>query len=383
MHLQRPHHLPQHQPGLAALLRRLLTTALVVATLAACAGSGDDADDAPTDGAETAEEASDGATDEATPVGSEEVTIPAGDMELKGTLRLPEAEPPYRAVVIVHGSGPLSRDGIVPGQLGLTLPQQVPVYADLAEGLRQRGYAVLTYDKRTCGPSNGCAENGYPEPSDSVTVDTFVEDAGATIDFLAARPDVSDVVAVGHSQGGHIVAHLLDRDLAAAMLVSTPAAPIQDVLAQQAETLAWLVEATGQEGAAAESAIEDARKLAQDVEAVAGGDMSGDDIGGASPAFWASWVRRSTEAPELVSAASIPIYALGGEEDWNVSSDDIRAWEQHISDGAVQVLPGITHALTYLGTSDPGAIELDDLGTEVDPSVVNVLATWLDEVFAG
>ena len=188
------------------------------------------------------------------------------------------------------------------------------------------------------------------------------------------------MVAVGHSQGGHIVAGLLDRGLAAAVLLSTPEPPIQEVLAKQADKLAELVEATSQQGAAADSAVAEARELADEVQAIAEGDMAGDDVGGASRAFWASWISVSTEAPELVSSASVPVLALGGEEDWNVHPDDVRAWEDHIGEeGAVQLLPGITHALTYLGTDDPAAIELEDLGVEVDPSVVNVLASWLDE----
>jgi hypothetical protein len=66
------------------------------------------------------------------------------------------------AIVIVPGSGALSRDGLMRGQLGLGFGFELPVYRSLAEGLAERGYAVYRYDKRSCGRFNDCADNRYP-----------------------------------------------------------------------------------------------------------------------------------------------------------------------------------------------------------------------------
>src|SRR6185369_6762687 len=85
-----------------------------------------------------------------------------GLFHLEGTLTLPARAEGERvpAVVIVHGSGPMSRDGIMRGQLGLSFGFELPVYKRLAEALTARGYAVYRYDKRTCGTFNGCTEHG-------------------------------------------------------------------------------------------------------------------------------------------------------------------------------------------------------------------------------
>jgi pimeloyl-ACP methyl ester carboxylesterase len=238
------------------------------------------------------------ATDEAaTETGRdrEEITVAVKGLELVGTLRLPDGEPPFPAVAIAHGSGPQSRHGTVQGQLGLTLPAPVAVYDELADGLQDRGYAVMTWDKRTCGPFNRCADNGYPTPPDDLTFATFVDDTAAILDALATRDDLDELIVIGHSKGGNVATELLDRrdDLAAVVLLAASAWPIDEVIAVQADRLAELVVAAGQQGAAADQAVADVRQLADDVAAIADGEVDGPAVGGASRAFWASWIAAS------------------------------------------------------------------------------------------
>ena len=312
---------------------------------------------------------------------TEEVSIPTDGLELEGTLRLPSGDPPYPGLVIVHGSGPQSRDGLLPGQLGLTLPEPVPVYDQLAEGLRERGYAVLTWDKRTCGPFNGCAENGYPSPAGDIAFDTFGQDVDAVLDHLAARDDIRDLTLIGHSQGGTIAAELAAerRGLDAVVLLATPAIPIDEVLAAQADKLAELVTAAGQQGTAADQAVAQISDLAGEVADIAEGEIGGADVGGASRRFWASWIEASRNAPQQLRSTDVPVLALGGEHDWNVPPEQVRAWEPYLPRGSrVEVLPEITHALTRLGTDDPAAVTPEDLGTSVATSVTETIASWLD-----
>jgi uncharacterized protein len=325
--------------------------------------------------------------DEATPppgaASDEEVMIAADGLELVGTLRRPDGSHPHPAVVVAHGSGPQSRRGLAPGQLGLALPQPIPVYEQLAEGLRAAGYAVLTFDKRSCGPFNGCADNGYPAPPDDLTFDTFVDDVGAALDHLRTREDIDEVIVLGHSKGGTIAADLAATrsDLAAVVLLATPVSPIDEVLEAQADTFASLVEAAGQQGTAADAAVAQVRDLAAQVADVAGGEVDGPPIGGASRGFWASWIEAGRAAPDRIASAEAPVLVLGGEHDWNVPPEQLEGWRPSLGDDdRIEVLPDITHALTRLGTGDPAALTPADVGTQVEPSVVSAVARWLDTV---
>ena len=63
-------------------------------------------------------------------------------------------------------------------------------------------------------PLTVCADNGYPLPSDDITIDIFEEDARAAISWLRQREEVDDssVSIIGHSQGAQFVTSILADD---------------------------------------------------------------------------------------------------------------------------------------------------------------------------
>jgi alpha-beta hydrolase superfamily lysophospholipase len=365
---------PSTERHVGAPHRRATSLVWLVALLllSGCAEAGDD----PGDPTAEAGAAADGQERD------EEVRVPVDGLDLVGTLRLPDGEGPHPGIVIAHGSGPQSRRGMAPGQLGLTLPQPVPVYEELATGLRDAGYAVLTFDKRSCGPFNGCADNDYPTPPPDLSFGAFVDDVDAVLDHLAARDEVDQLVLIGHSKGGTIAAELADRrdDLAAVVLLAAPAVPIDEVLASQADTFADLVAAAGQAQPGAVQVVTDLQDLAADVADIAAGEVDGDPVGGVPGTFWAEWIEAGRAAPDHLAATSTPVLVLGGTSDWNVLPEQVEAWAPSL-DGdqdRLEILPGITHALTRLNEQDPAAITAADVGTQVEPVVIATIVDWLD-----
>lgn len=313
-----------------------------------------------------------------------EVTVPSEGLELQGTLRLPDDAGPHTGIVIANGSGPSSRRGELPGQLGLTLPAPVPVYEQLAEGLRAGGYAVLTFDKRTCGPFNGCADNGYPTPADDLLFDTFVDDLAAVVDHLADRDDIDRVIVAGHSKGGTVAAQLALRrdDLDGLVLLATPAIGVPELLAGQAGTLRDLIAAVGQRGPQAEQAIDELESLAASVSAVAAGELDGPPIGGVSRDFWASRIEAAATSPAAVRDTDVPVLVVGGSNDWNVLPEQLDAWSPVLDDpeDGFVILDDVTHALTRLDADDLAALTPADVGTSVDHRVIDTVTGWLDGV---
>ncbi|WP_240539908.1 alpha/beta hydrolase [Salinarimonas soli] len=113
---------------------------------------------------------------------------------LHGTLTLPDApsgETP--GVLIVAGSGPVDRDGNLPGMRNDSLKQ-------LAHGLAQRGIASLRVDKRGIGMSREAA----PREED-LRFGTYVEDAARWAHRLRAEPGIGRVALIGHSEGALVV----------------------------------------------------------------------------------------------------------------------------------------------------------------------------------
>ena len=72
---------------------------------------------------------------------------PKDNCRLSGTLCLPDTEALVPAVVLIHGSGPHGRD--------LEIMGKHKVFKHMAHYLASKGIAVLRYDKRGTGKSQG------------------------------------------------------------------------------------------------------------------------------------------------------------------------------------------------------------------------------------
>ena len=114
--------------------------------------------------------------------------IPAAGFSLAGTLTTPAVQGQLRhpGIVIVAGSGASDRDGIVAG---------VPMFAQLAGQLAERGFVVLRYDRRGVGQSGGRTER--------VNLQDYADDAIAAVKWLARRKDVdrNRIFVAGHGEG--------------------------------------------------------------------------------------------------------------------------------------------------------------------------------------
>ena len=160
------------------------------------------------------------------PYRTEEVrfTNTADNVTLAGTLSLPEGEGPWKAVVLVSGSGIQNRDE--------EIFEHRP-FAVIADRLTRRGIAVLRYDDRGAGESdNGDVANA--------TTANLALDAEAAVDFLLKRKDISEVSIAGHSEGGAIAFMVAARrnDIHSVISLAGPAVRGREILLSQAEALA-------------------------------------------------------------------------------------------------------------------------------------------------
>jgi hypothetical protein len=119
-------------------------------------------------------------------------TVTASDgVQLSATLQLPRwKHRPIGAVVLVHGSGPLTREH---------------VRGD-ARDLVRLGFAVLSYDKRGCGASGGTYRPGSEHPMESI-IDELAQDAQVMLEALRQRPELTGINCgyFGASQAGWII----------------------------------------------------------------------------------------------------------------------------------------------------------------------------------
>lgn len=120
---------------------------------------------------------------------SEEITFASSsdNVNLKGTLTLPEKNRQFPLVIIVSGSGPQNRDGDMFGH---------KPYLVLADHLTKNGIAVFRFDERGVGESDG--------DFSKVTIELSSLDVRSAIDYLKTRKEInkSKIGLIGHSIGG-------------------------------------------------------------------------------------------------------------------------------------------------------------------------------------
>jgi dienelactone hydrolase len=131
-----------------------------------------------------------------------EIRFQSGGTTLAGTLIMPESKGPVPGIILLHGSGPLTRNSFGP------YPR---FFASL-------GFAVLVYDKRSTGSSTGeylKQDEFYPDP--------FVQDAVAAVHFLQGQERIRrDSVGLwGSSEGGMLTTQAASRTRDVAFIINS------------------------------------------------------------------------------------------------------------------------------------------------------------------
>lgn len=122
----------------------------------------------------------------------EPVTLETKTGKIEGTLLCPPAVKKMPVVLIIAGSGPTDRNGNNPMMTNNSLKM-------LAEGLFEKGIAVVRYDKRGIAAS----KNAGLEEID-LRFENYVEDVEEWMEFLKKDSRFSEVHILGHSEGSLI-----------------------------------------------------------------------------------------------------------------------------------------------------------------------------------
>lgn len=144
---------------------------------------------------------------------------------LAGTLTLPAKEGKFPAVVLVSGSGLQNRDEEIMGHKPFLV---------IADYLTRNGIAVLRYDDRSVGKSQGDASQA--------TTENYADDAESALKYLLSRTEIDQTKTglMGHSEGGIIVSMIAAKldNVSFAVLLASPGIQGKDVLLMQSELIA-------------------------------------------------------------------------------------------------------------------------------------------------
>jgi dipeptidyl aminopeptidase/acylaminoacyl peptidase len=281
---------------------------------------------------------------------SRDVAIRADDgVKLAGTLTIPDAaQRPLPGFVFVHGSGCIDRDETIG-------PNKV--FAQLANRLSNDGYAVLRYDKRSCGKSGGSF----------ATRNRLIADARDVIAYLRSQPgiDPNRIFVLGHSEGGELAPSIAiaDGHLRGIVLLAPPALALEKILMQQ------LLRNTDPADRAAQT-----KKVQAQLDEIAAGMKSGAN---------AAWLRSSfgIDPASIIAKVPCPILVVQGTKDIQVLAADTprlvdaaRAAHREIS---VSMLDNDDHLFITLAADEPSTGGEYFTPAYLDPALFSAIERWL------
>lgn len=310
------------------------------------------------------------------------------DVQLAGTLTLPQGRGPFPAVVLLTGSGPQNRNEEIVGHKPFLV---------LADYLTRNGIAVLRADDRGFGKSTGDFK--------SSTTGDFADDGLAGIEFLKSisEIDTARIGLIGHSEGGMMapIAASRSTDVAFIVLLAGPGSNIGDnVNYQRAES--------SRKMGASDEFIEIQRKVHEAFNEIAIKDISteqamqeaktfyaglseaeknklqwnDDRINGSAgmvlEAWWRYALRYNPE--ETINALDIPVLAILGEKDQQVPAAlNQKELETALDNGHEQnqlvVMPGLNHLFQTAETGDIS--EYIKIEETISPKVLELVKDYI------
>jgi uncharacterized protein len=297
-----------------------------------------------------------------------DVRVPSTGFSLAGTLTTPTATAARMrspAVVLVAGSGPIERDGIVAG---------IPLFAQLAGDLAERGFVVLRYDKRGVGQSGGRVEN--------VTLQEYADDVVAAVKWLEKRKDVDKrrISVAGHSEGAAVamLAAARDKKISALTLMAAMGTRGVDLILEQQQYSLELLKTPETERA---SKVEMQKKILDAAMSGKGLDELPPDI---RIRVDSPWYRSLLlfDPSEAMPRIKQPVLVIHGELDRQTPPHHAKLLielgnaRKKGPAATLVLLPGLNHLLVPAATGDIG--EYASLQTKrISPDVARAIADWL------
>ena len=296
-------------------------------------------------------------------------------ISLAATLTKPSEGKNLTAVVLVAGSGRNDRNETGMGHFLL-----------LSDYLTRNGFAVLRYDKRGVGESEG--DYG------AATTFDFAKDARAAMDYLKSRSDINpqSIGIIGHSEGAliaPIIAAEHKEDVAFIIMMGGIGVKGSELLLLQSRMMAAI------SGVPEEEISEMTRKnriLYEIAGSTESDSVVAQKLKEADPEIdenlygmlqW-NWFRTflSLEPDTYLSKVTCPVLAINGEKDVqcppeeNLAAIELSLQKAGNESYVVKTLPGLNHLFQTAESGSP--YEYDQIPEIISPDALELIHEWMD-----
>lgn len=278
--------------------------------------------------------------------------------DLHGTLTMPEGDGKVPAVLILPGSGPVDRDGNLPGAPNNSLKL-------LAHALADQGVASLRIDKRGIGASSAV---GVREAD--LRIQVYVQDTVGWASVLSKQDRVDRLALLGHSEGA-LIATLAAQNIKPSGLI---------LLAGASEPAAATIQRQLQAAGLSASLQDASRRIMSALE-------KGEPVPDV-PAELAALFRPSVQnylmswlpldpAKEL-SKVGCPVLIVQGTNDLQITVDDAHRLLAARPSSEMVIVPGMNHVLKEASTERSANLETySNPAKPISPLLAPAIVTFL------
>jgi hypothetical protein len=328
------------------------------------------------------------------PYTSEDVTFTNDKINIKlaGTLTTPAGKGPFPAVILLTGSGAQNRDEELMGHKPFLV---------IADYLTRNGIAVLRYDDRGVGRSQGSQLNA--------TSADFATDADAAYNFLRNNPDINQkaIGLIGHSEGGLIapIVASSNKDIAFIIALAGPGVSGEQIIHTQGADIS---RASGLNEKQIEENISINKKLFAVLKKESDNKKASDKMlevykeilikDKTSPEeteknlrqlqlsmnpAGLTWMRyfMFTDPAVYWKKVSCPVLALNGSKDLQVAADiNLQSIEKALKSGGNKnfktvKLEGLNHLFQHSATGLPS--EYGNIEETFSPDALKIITDWI------
>lgn len=328
------------------------------------------------------------------PYTSQEVTFSNNKFKinLAGTLTMPAGNGPFKAVIMITGSGAQNRNEELMGHKPFLV---------IADYLSRNGIAVLRFDDRGVGGSQG-------KYSEATSAD-LATDAEAAFDYLKTNPKINnkEIGLIGHSEGGLIAPIIAssNHDIGFIVSLAGPGVTGQQIIIRQQQDIGKL---SGEK----ESSIRESTEINKKLYAVLRKEKDNNkaevkilaiykeilakkktpredidkDVNQLKLRFGANsytWFRYfiTTDPAVFWNKVECPVLALNGEKDLQVAAhENLPAIEKALKSGGNKAfrtvnLPGLNHLFQHCSTGLPS--EYGKIEETFSPEALKIISDWI------
>lgn len=239
-----------------------------------------------------------------------DLNIRSGNIDLKGTLLIPENDNLKKLVLFVHGSGPQDRDE--------TMYENKP-FRDIAESLLAKGIASYRFDKRTLTNPERFKEN-------STIDDEVTNDIVNIINYFKEDSQFKDyeITILGHSLGANLLPRIANHSnhISKIVLMAGNARPLEALVAEQYDYIYKLNPS--------EELLEAVNKVKEQIAFLKSKDFNVNTPKQKLPFnlsgyYWQSLL--DYNPLKEIKKVKTPILVLQGERDYQVTMKDFELWK--------------------------------------------------------